>query len=383
MKKQNNAPQWQNAWLDELDKKTPPLAEYVKNEPIPKCEKNQSIWQRFLQRLSELMADNRVKASVGALAMLVLIISAVLVFRPAKTADFSNTVVALEINPAVLMSTDKDGNVCQAVALNEDADAVLALDEFTGMVIGKPLPEALAAYTDMCARLGFISYTGDAVRLSSVDTDISSAENALSGYFKENGILAVIDAQTKAEADFEKMYGINTGDGTLYDAVGSMERFYSVRCSEGKEFSELLEDYRNNILSAVQLYIKEEIEAAIADISGQDPMLAEILRGILDELIESTGELIEFIRYIETSTNDYDTISSALEGLASEPESSEEYFEKMSGYRKYRADELKAKHASKYSEHRNRIDDDYYEDYIESIIKEYGSLHEYYERHNG
>ncbi len=373
--RKNNEPNWQSEWLRELDEKELPLADYVRREPIPAFEKKHSKWQLIWQRLAELIRNKRVMAGAGAFAMLIVTVCAVLLLRPTPPTvpQHQSTVIALEINPSVLMSTDKNGLVATAVALNEDADAVLSFDGFDEQVIGKPLPEAVKAYTDMCARLGFIDYSGDAVRISGLDADISDIEAALSDYFKENGIFAVVDARQKGETEFSELYGISTATDGLYEAVGAMQSFYSDRCAEEKELDELLLDYRSNILSRVELYIKEEIEASSSTLGSA---LMEIIDRLFDELAGNTAELVE---RIEQFTDDLDAISAELEGLSQLPESREEYFEKIKAYRDYRASELKRQNEAIYGASRESIDDASYEDYIKGIISEYGSLSEYFE----
>ncbi len=381
MKRTDNGYDWQSAWLSELDEKTPPLAEYVKNEPLPKVEKG-GRWQRIWDKAVSLMHNRRIMAGAGALAMLLVAVIAVVLLRPAPVADYSETVIALEINPAVLMSTDKDGNVTSLVALNADADAVLSLSEIESEVLGRPLDKAVTAYTDLCARLGFIDYSGDAVRLSSAGADVSGIERELTDYFKEHGIFAVVNSKSRSEAEFAGLYGISK-EGDLYGAVSEMQSFYTDRYSEGKELSALQEKYKADVLEGIKKYIKEEAEASIAEVDddGVVGWIMAIIHAFLDE--ETGEELLATIQKLEELTGEeVDVISSTMENLAHIPESREEYLEKSREYRNYRAEELKRENEQAYSEARDRIKNSSYRSYIRRIEKKYGSLDAYFEEHD-
>ncbi len=375
VKRQNKEP-WQIAWEREIDAKTPALSEYVKNEPLPTVEKRRGGVAAFLAALS----SRKLAAAAGVLAMLIITVTLVIFLRPDDPTvptppDFSNTVMAVEINPGVLMSTDKDGRVSSVVALNEDADTVMSLEEFSGEVIGKPMPEAIKAYTDLCARLGFISYSGDAVRLSGTsEAELSDAANALSAYFKDSGIFAVVATQSKGEAELGAAYGIDT-EGGLYSAVSQMQSYYTKRRDAGKELPELIDEYEADILEYVEIYIKEEIEKRL---SGLDGYYAQIMEALLAELARNAEQLKAVIESLE-GLLDENVLPDVLDDFVALPSSQEEYFLKLDEYIKFRSGELKSRFAEEYGAVREKIKDSDYEDYIEEIIASYGSLNSYFE----
>ena len=65
----------------------------------------------------------------------------------------SGTIITVEINPRVMVLSDKNGIVTNIVATNSDADVVLSSEGFLENVIGKRTSEALVLYVDCATKL--------------------------------------------------------------------------------------------------------------------------------------------------------------------------------------------------------------------------------------
>ena len=383
MNNTDNDKKWRDKWLAEIDESTPPLADFVKNEPIPVVPKKKSALEGFLSLLSQ----RRIAATAAVCVMIVMIVAVTLVVRSISddhtvppAPQGTGTVLAVEINPAVLFATGTDGSVSSVVALNEDADTVMALDDFSTRVIGKPLNEAVTAYADMCARLGFINYSGDAVRISGItgDARLDGVRVALSEHFKTNGIFAVIDTGATSEQSFGDLYGIDISEKTLTEAVGSMTATYSERCASNKSMDELRAEYESEIIDGrLDKYIKEAIESQLDQLEGILPefIVNKIRESITENLSGNRDAIIEVYKDLF----DDEDAESKMDNLTSTPENLQEYNHKMNEYAKFRSGELEKENKAEYEATHEAIGNEAYDDFVQGIIDEYGSLGAYFE----
>lgn len=110
-----------------------------------------------------------------------------------------STMITVEINPRVVFISDKNGIVTNVVATNEDADVILATENFENLVIGKTTKEALVNYVELATKLGYINAdaTDNAVKITSLDSEkdtavLVEAKEGLEDHFKTKGIYAVV-----------------------------------------------------------------------------------------------------------------------------------------------------------------------------------------------
>ena len=135
------------------------------------------------------------------------------VFGGAKNNE--TYIFALEINPGVSFVTNAEGEVLGVNALNADSDVVLSDKSTLDAIKGKPLTDAVVAYTDAAARLGYIDLNGSAgaVRVSgSGDGEkalLASAAESLRGYFKAKGAYVVVAEELIGVDEMSAVLGVS------------------------------------------------------------------------------------------------------------------------------------------------------------------------------
>lgn len=206
-----------------LDKKTPKLTKKILSTPIntqdnslPETDKKTSL--SFGKNVAA--AKNRKTiftwVSVAASVLVVVIVASVcgvyftnLSNQPVVTLE--TTCYEVDINPSVLITADKDGNVIHIAAQNEDADIVLsgkAFDNYTDMTA----EECMQTFILESAKLGFIDCTSkdNKIKVSVISGEKSSKVNRLAkqtssnlqNYLKEIDIFGIVSATTYAVEEF-------------------------------------------------------------------------------------------------------------------------------------------------------------------------------------
>lgn len=213
----------QNLLNMSLDKKTPKLTKKILSTPIntqdnslPETDKKTSL--SFGKNVAA--AKNRKTiftwVSVAASVLVVVIVASVcgvyftnLSNQPVVTLE--TTCYEVDINPSVLITADKDGNVIHIAAQNEDADIVLsgkAFDNYTDM----NAEECMQTFILESAKLGFIDCASkdNKIKVSVISGEKSSKVNRLAkqtasnlqNYLKEIDIFGIVSATTYAVEDF-------------------------------------------------------------------------------------------------------------------------------------------------------------------------------------
>lgn len=213
----------QNLLNMSLDKKTPKLTKKILSTPIntqdnslPETDKKTSL--SFGKNVAA--AKNRKTiftwVSVAASILVVVIVASVcgvyftnLSNQPVVTLE--TTCYEVDINPSVLITADKDGNVIHIAAQNEDADIVLsgkAFDNYTDM----NAEECMQTFILESAKLGFIDCTSkdNKIKVSVISGEKSSKVNRLAkqtasnlqNYLKEIDIFGIVSATTYAVEEF-------------------------------------------------------------------------------------------------------------------------------------------------------------------------------------
>ena len=193
---------WKKRWQEELDAAVPALKDEVLNEPIPTCDRAQTVafapasepWYKKLfatpQRIASFAAACVVcVAAVGASAYL---------FRPTAPLTVEQEVISVEVNPQAVFTVDKEGKVTAVAAVNQDADVVLAEERYLEMQ-GKSVQEAVEIFVDYTAKLGYLDLnTPDAVRITSCVENgwLDKVGDALENYFCGKGAYIAVAAET-------------------------------------------------------------------------------------------------------------------------------------------------------------------------------------------
>lgn len=277
---------WKKRFNEEFDHIAPPLREDVKNAPIvtatdtkiPVVKTKPPLFKRYLGAGSALAAV--------AIAIVFAFIGIFKAPAPPPPA-FDHFVFTLEINPAVAFVTDADGTVQRITSLNEDADILLSDPALTEKVKNKPLTEAIVAYTDEAAKLGYLDLSAaqSAVRLSSsTETDgnlLSAVSGSLKEYFMTNGIYAVV---VENRADVKELCGrlgvAETSDlKELTDALCRLSDRFGERVEEDADAEELQSLYRTYIMG-LQTFetVRDKLLKNLNDILLNAQMLQQIAR---------------------------------------------------------------------------------------------------------
>ena len=299
---------WKKRFNEEFDHIAPPLREDVKNAPIvtatdtkiPVVKTKPPLLKRYLGAGTALAAV--------AIAIVFAFIGIFKAPAPPPPA-FDHFVFTLEINPAVAFVTDANGTVQRITSLNEDADVLLSDPALTEKVKNKPLTEAIVAYTDEAAKLGYLDLSAaqSAVRLSSsTETDgnlLSAVSGSLKEYFMTNGIYAVV---VENRADVKELCGrlgvAETSDlKELTEALGRLSDRFGERVEEDADAEELQSLYRTYIMGL------------------------QTFETVRDKLMKNTDELTSAVNvYSFLSGLDLETVFSSL-SLSDFQSSAEKY----------------------------------------------------------
>lgn len=112
-------------------------------------------------------------------------------------------VILMQINPAVRLYTDEEGDVTAVYSENAEGDMMLADSNFTSSLQGAPASEAVKKLAERALAMGFVSEGEDAVRLT-VAADRSSyaeqlqstAETSAVEYFCGKGLFVPVLSRT-------------------------------------------------------------------------------------------------------------------------------------------------------------------------------------------
>ena len=213
----------QNLLNMSLDKKTPKLTKKILSTPIntqdnslPETDKKTSL--SFGKNVAAAKNRKTIFTWVSVAASILVVVIVASVCGVYFTNLSNQSVVTLEttcyevdINPSVLITADKDGNVIHIAAQNEDADIVLsgkAFDNYTDM----NAEECMQTFILESAKLGFIDCTSkdNKIKVSVISGEKSSKVNRLvkqtasnlQNYLKEIDIFGIVSATTYAVEEF-------------------------------------------------------------------------------------------------------------------------------------------------------------------------------------
>ena len=280
---------WKKRLNKEFDAMAPEMSNEVRNAPIitgreEHKREEKSAYSGFSSRKAGFWS----LAGVAAVLVVVFVSLAVAgVFGGAENDE--TYVFALEINPAVSFVTDKDGTVRAANSPNADADAVLSDESTLNAIKGKSLNEAVVAYTDTAARLGYIDLNtaAGAVRLSGSEEKeqklLSGAAEGLRGYFKNKGAYVAVVEEIVGVSGMGEILGVEGAKQTS-DLVGAMQDAavaYGERLAAGVNADGLKNLYESYIVdSQLYDYLRNALILGSDDFVSNARALAEI--GILN-----------------------------------------------------------------------------------------------------
>ncbi|MBQ7323287.1 MAG: hypothetical protein IJW96_01830 [Clostridia bacterium] len=262
---------WKNRWMDELDTAVPALREDVLLAEIPQRERIEAVetqsavspkpWYKETYELlyKQLFSTpKRLATSLAACAASLAIVGTSIYFvitseRLENTGVVTATadVISVEINPQAAFSVNQKGIVTAVVALNHDADVILAEERYIEME-GRAIGEAVQIFADYSARLGYVDLDAEgAVRVTSCAENgyIDDAIEGLETYFQKMGAYIAVAEETLELKEFctrVKMDIVESVE-TLKKSVERIPTLLLDRESEGKTEEELAILYRENI----------------------------------------------------------------------------------------------------------------------------------------
>ncbi len=277
---------WKKRLNKEFDALAPEMSDEVRTAPI--------LTERKEYKREEKSAYSGRKAGfwglAGVAAVLVVVFVTLALAGVFGGADSKETYVfAFEINPAVSFVTDSEGKVLSVNSLNADADVVLSDESTLNAIKGKSLDEAVVAYTDTAARLGYLDLNtaAGAVRLSGSEGKcqklLSDAAENLCGYFKDKGAYVAVAEDVVGVSEMGEILGV-AGAKQTSDLVGAMQDAavaYGERLAAGVNAEGLKSLHESYIVnSQLYGYIRTALLAGTDDFVSNARALAEI--GILN-----------------------------------------------------------------------------------------------------
>lgn len=334
----------QNLLNMSLDKKTPKLTKKILSTPIntqdnslPETDKKTSL--SFGKNVAA--AKNRKTiftwVSVAASVLVVVIVASVcgvyftnLSNQPVVTLE--TTCYEVDINPSVLITADKDGNVIHIAAQNEDADIVLsgkAFDNYTDMTA----EECMQTFILESAKLGFIDCASkdNKIKVSVISGEKSSKVNRLAkqtasnlqNYLKEIDIFGIVSATTYAVEEFVNGKGWQYVGDKIDSYLEDIEKefiYYRAGSIGGGAL--------NDILSEVDAFVErleninalldrlDELNTEIENESGKNYWDCKLIEDSIiwgGSLSDNTKQLIAQADEVRKQLLEYDiTVSSIL-----------------------------------------------------------------------
>ncbi len=358
---------WKKQWLNEL------------SEKAPKAEKLNVTPNGGGTVALKKKAGITTVAIVAFLALFPIIFLSLwfTVFKQPTDVDFGGDFVAVEINPSVVFSLDKNGKVEKAVSLNGDADLILSNENAKSAIIGKSVNDALNAYVDYAAKLGYVNLLLDAVKVSgtsekTVDKAISSLENHL----KKDGIYSAVVNGGHDGKNVAKLCGSKAELGEIAKKIKDMESFAFENEAKFLTFDAILEKYKKEILLMPEIknYI---VEVLCSEKSPLDERVKTQVRDLAqnypEEFLEKLEEWKKLAEAIAPS------FAYSILDFIDLPKTLNEYFEKVVKAIKYDFEKKLSVNMPKYNLPREEITTEAYEEFLKGIEETYGSVEKFWE----
>lgn len=272
---------------EELDRLAPPMSEEVRSHPLPQGGPEQKTRRPAFRRW----------VALAAAAVLVLIVAApALYFGTVRHPS----VVLLEINPAVALSTDLSDVVTAVVSRNGDGDLMLADQDFVDSLIGKSSAEAAVLLADRAMTLGYFEETDNAVRVSVANEVGFRANNlrrdlsrSLTDYFCRKGVMTAVLSRQVSAADL-------SGAGLAGQSVDQIAQALSdspVRVQEAQDQLVTEDNLNQSYVERFRSYALEVVQSIGQTTKDKKADLAE-LQELSDRILaheENPGKLFGLI----------------------------------------------------------------------------------------
>lgn len=310
---------WKKIWFDELDKITPELSDEVKNAPIPAQTVDSVANQGGVAVASRNNNRNLWIVLASVLLCIAIIVTIVLVTPKSGVRLFT-----VEINPAVSFAVDNRGNVTNVIAVNEDADVILSMQDVRNNIVGKDINQAVKYYTDCAARLGYLNFdkVGSAVRVSGCEKNterlLEGISASLQDYFTSKGVYAVVVADIVSVEEYCERSGMDKTKSfkDLEKAVKDSQTLVSQRNAQSmtkeqlqSSYKKLVGDYDEFMLS----HIRENIDRIIQNATAVSKLYE--LNGNIEESEDNPSTLLKDYWSVKTfypDTSQYSVEFSAL-----------------------------------------------------------------------
>ena len=373
---------WKTRWQNELDRLLPALRQDVKDAPLPykTIEEKPSFkdWlathkKRFIATIATGMA------TVVALAVgLPIALSS-----PDSLTAVAPSAYLVEINPRAVFTVDTAGKISAVIAVNSDADMIVSDQTRRSEIIGKTPEEGIQVFVDYAARLGYLDFGGgSAVRISGCNAKekLAAVVAALEGYLRSKGAYTAVIQEQVAADDFCERAGLPIAYTykDLTASLGELPYLYTDRITGDNEQAETWQD-------AYQEVVGEKLEATIEQtIEQYVPSILEYLD--LPDYVDTYEELYDYIAQEYPTTEAVVALFNAvgldtalLEELSTNPQTLEEYKQKLENYFAEEYADRTEENLAGYEQPRAEISQGDYAAYIQSIIDAYGSLQAYWE----
>ncbi len=275
---------WKSKWKKEIDSVLPELTcvESERSVAVSKISNKRRPFKYFLA------------TAIAAVLVLTCVLSTSLFSPPVQ----SKKAVMVEINPSVVFVIDESDKVVSVKPLNEDADVILTE---SSDFIGKDSKIALKAYLDKALELGYLSFDGSAVRLSSDswDSGVDAIKNEMQNFLLNKGARSAVIENKVGKEEFSTLLGVSLSEQSIVDSVINLPEYFISEAINGLSKQDLQQKYKEYTsqayLEEIKNYLTDKLDIDI-EIPEEFTKLKEILEELFDNfesnLIEQLSNLL-------------------------------------------------------------------------------------------
>lgn len=259
---------WKKRWKKQLNEKLPSLREDVKEERIPVTEIPK---QSIVSRLKTWFLANKKHVYAGAAACLAIVVTLSVTLPIALTSggdtSTSSTVFSLEINPSAVFVVDGDREITAVVATNSDADVILSSSERVGEIEGKSLEVGVGKYVEYAAKLGYLDYDGDAIRLTACGGDkarSNEVKSVVEEGLMQQGVRSVVVYERVGIAKFSQRTGLSLSSNIkeVASTLTKKTESYAIRVAEESQNDDWESMYWDIVTKEeVKEYLEEVVQS--------------------------------------------------------------------------------------------------------------------------
>lgn len=422
---------WKNQWKKELDRVIPSLSEEVKNQQIVISSELTKNKPTFFERVKE-WGLTRKKRFLGGIAVSFACILALCFTLPSLFNTTGNDfAIVVEVNPKIVFCANEKGKVISVASLNGDADVILADKSRIDEMIGASIEEATQTFVDYTAKLGYLDFSvNSAIKISGLGNQekLDGVQSVLEKYFCEKGGYFAVIKENLDKRQFCMLTGLDGSQSTkdVLSSAKSLETLYSTKAEDLKglyeevvsiedEFDEIrasfnqleqliieidelnnqISEHEDNPLIFVKDYwtlkggnyneISEEL-ISLCELMQEKLNVYKVKSGnevnSLMELFEVKAKLqglsdlinSDFAENLINGLKEFGFDMTIVENLMEVPTTTAEYVKKISDYYTSRINRF----SESYNNERQQITFDGYQNYINGLIEEYGSLTNYW-----